>query len=144
MIKRIAYPTDFSSFSQHVRDYVIELAQSLNSAVYIVHAIEPLKYEEVDDDIKNFYKSIEADVDRKLEKEKNIFLKYKIEVYTSVIIGTPWRVIKTFSREKDIDLIVMGSHGLEAREGEISVGSTSHKVFFSTPCPILTVKEKGT
>lgn len=143
MIKRIAFPTDFSTFSHYVRDYVIELAQNLNSAVYIVHAIEPLKYEEADDDIKNFYKSIEDDVNRKIEKEKNIFLKYKIEVYSSVIIGSPWRVIKTFSKEKDIDLIIMGSHGLEAREGEISVGSTSHKVFFSTPCPILTVKQKG-
>ncbi len=142
MIKRIAYPTDFSAFSEYVRDYVIELALNLNSAVYILHGIEPLKYEEVDEDIKNFYKAIEDDVNRKIEKEKNIFLKYKIEVYTSVIIGTPWRVIKTFSREKDIDLIVMGSHGLESREGEIAVGSTSHKVFFSTPCPLLIVKEK--
>ena len=142
MIKRIAFPTDFSTFSGNVRDYVIELAQSLNSSVYIIHAIEPLKYEEVDDDIKNFYKTIEEDVNRKIEKEKNTFLKYKIEVYTSVIIGTPWRVIKTFSREKDIDLVIMGSHGIETREGELSVGSTSHKVFFSTPCPILIVKEK--
>ncbi|MGH7849556.1 MAG: universal stress protein, partial [Thermodesulfobacteriota bacterium] len=63
-----------------------------------------------------------------------------LSVYTDIVIGPRWRVINTYAGEKGIDLIIMGSHGLRAESGDVSVGTTSHKVMFSSPCPVLIVR----
>ena len=40
----------------------------------------------------------------------------------------------------DVGLIVMGSHGLKDNAGKMLVGTTSHKVIFTSPCPVLVVR----
>ena len=62
------------------------------------------------------------------------------DVNTKVVIGPRWRTINTFAREYETDLIIMGPHGIRNLEGEISVGTTSHKVMFPSPCPLLIVR----
>jgi nucleotide-binding universal stress UspA family protein len=140
MIKKIVFPTDFSKYSLKARDYVLELAKSLNSKVYIIHAIEPIQYEEDDEEIKQFYRNIELDVDNKIELEKNYFLEKDINAFTDTVIGTSWKVINTYAKEKKIDLIVMGSHGYKTEKDEIVIGTTSHKVVLTSPCPVLIVR----
>ena len=49
-------------------------------------------------------------------------------------------MINNYALEKGIDLIIMGSHGIRTESGEVSVGTTSHKVMFSSPCPVLIVR----
>ncbi len=140
MIKKIAFPTDFSKYSLKAREYVIELAKSLNSKVYIIHAIEPIQYEEDDEEIKQFYRNIELVVDDKIGREKNFFLEKDINAYTYTVIGSSWKVINTYAKENEIDLIVMGSHGLKTDNDEIVIGTTSHKVVLTSPCPVLIVR----
>jgi len=140
MIKKIVFPTDFSKYSIKAREYVIELAKTLNSKVYIVHAIEPIQYEEDDEEIKQFYRNIKLVVDKKIEKEKNYFLERDINAYTDTVIGSAWKAINTYAKEKEIDLIIMGSHGFKTEKDEIVIGTTSHKVVLTSPCPVLIVK----
>ncbi|NIP31002.1 MAG: universal stress protein [Candidatus Dadabacteria bacterium] len=144
LINRIVFPTDFSIYSANAREYVMELAKSLGSKVYIIHAIEPIKYEEDDEEIQEFYKKIELEIENKIENEKEYFIENDITVYTDTIIGPSWKVINTYAKEKDIDLIVMGSHGYKTERDEIVIGTTSHKVVLTSPCPVLIVRnEKG-
>ena len=140
MIKKILFPTDFSKYSLKARDFVLNLAHSLNSSVYILHAIEPFQYEEDDDEIKQFYRKIELDVEDKIEEERNYFLDADIDIHTASVVGTSWKVINTYAKEKDIDLIVMGSHGFKTDSDEIVIGTTSHKVVLTSPCPVLVVR----
>lgn len=139
-IKKILYPTDFSIISYKAREHAIYLAQQLDARVFILHAIEPLDYEEIDDEIKKFYKDLQLNIDEKILIESEKFIEAGIEVNTKVVIGPRWRTINTFAREYQTDLIIMGSHGIRTLEGEISVGTTSHKVMFSSPCPLLIVR----
>lgn len=139
-IEKILFPTDFAPRSKNAREHALYLAQALGASVYLLHAIEPLKYDEVDDEIKEFYKTLEAQMGEKMAAEKGIFDKSGLSVYTDIVIGPRWRVINTYAQEKGIDLIIMGSHGLRAESGEVSVGTTSHKVMFSSPCPVLIVR----
>lgn len=140
MIKKIVFPTDFSKYSLKAREYVVELAKSLNSKVYILHAIEPIQYEEDDEEIKQFYINIEIEVDKKIEQEKNFFIERDIDAYTDTVVGSSWKVINTYAKEKEIDLIVMGSHGFKSENDEIVIGTTSHKVVLTSPCPVLIVR----
>jgi nucleotide-binding universal stress UspA family protein len=139
-IRRILFPTDFSLYSENAREYALYLGEKLHANVYILHAIEPLDYPEIDAEIKQFYKGLEAQMEKKLEEEKKIFEKKGFRVETNIVLGPRWRVINTFAKEKNIDLIIMGSHGLKTETGQLLVGTTSHKVTFSSPCPVLIVR----
>lgn len=139
-IERILFPTDFSEYSENARDYTIYLGQKLDAVIYILHAIEPLEYPELDEEVKIFFDEVELQMEKKIDKEKEYFLRTGLKVETDTVIGPRWRVINTFAKEKDIDLIIMGSHGLKTKKDEIALGTTSHKVIFTAPCPVLIVR----
>ena len=139
-IKRILFPTDFSLYSEKAREYTLQFGEKLNAGIYILHAIEPLDYPEIDEEIKKFYRELEVQMEKKLEEEKRFFEKKGLRAETNIVIGPRWRVINTFAKEKNIDLIIMGSHGLKTETGQIAIGTTSHKVIFSSPCPVLVVR----
>ncbi|MER3447479.1 MAG: hypothetical protein C4291_11870 [Candidatus Dadabacteria bacterium] len=139
-IRKILFPTDFSLYSKKAREYTLYLGERLNASIYILHAIEPLDYPDVDEEIKRFYKGLEAQMEDKLKEEKKIFEKKGLRTETNIVIGSRWRVINTFAKEKNIDLIIMGSHGLKTETGQVVIGTTSHKVIFSSPCPVLLVR----
>lgn len=139
-IEKILFPTDFSLKSLKAREYAIYLAGMLDATVFILHAIEPFEYDELDDEIKGFYKDLEIQLKEKMEKEKDVFTSSGIGVHDDIVIGPRWRVVNTYASEHAIDLIVMGSHGVKTETGELSVGTTSHKVMFTSPCPVLLVR----
>lgn len=139
-IERILYPTDFSKKSETAREHAIYLAKSLNSFVYLLHAIEPLDYDEMDQEIVDFYKGLENQLRNKMEAEKKLFESAGVNTREEIIIGPRWKVINNYCKENEVDLIVMGTHGVRTDSGEISVGTTSHKVMFSSPCPVLIVR----
>lgn len=139
-IERILFPTDFSIYSEKAREYALYLGEKLGASIYILHVIEPLDYPDIDEEIKEFYRELEMQMERKIEDEKRIFEQRGFHVQASIVIGPRWRVINTFAKEKSIDLIVMGSHGLKTETGQIAIGTTSHKVIFSSPCPVLVVR----
>jgi nucleotide-binding universal stress UspA family protein len=56
-----------------------------------------------------------------------------------VITGDPASVILDFSKENNVQLIVMGSRGLGTFK-EMMLGSVSHRVSQVSECPVLIVK----
>ena len=137
---KILYPTDFSEKTQSARQTVADLAGNMDSKVFILHAIEPLRYEEFDEEIESFYKDLQIKLKEKMDKESEFFDSMSLSNHSSFIIGPRWKVINTYAKEMGIDLIVMGSHGLKDNTGKMLVGTTSHKVMFTSPCPVLVVR----
>jgi universal stress protein A len=89
------------------------------------------------------------EIKEKMEKEAHEQLKSlmsevksRTEVEAEVREGKAFVEIIKLAREKDIDLVVMGSHG---RTGlpHLLIGSVAEKVTRKTPCPVLIVKDKG-
>ena len=60
------------------------------------------------------------------------------QVSAFIKAGPPARTIVAFAREKECDLIVLGSRGLGATEGYL-LGSVSHKVTGLADCPVMVV-----
>ena len=52
--------------------------------------------------------------------------------------GPPARTIVAWAKDKEVDLIVLGSRGLGSVEGYL-LGSVSHKVTGLAKCPVLVV-----
>ena len=57
-------------------------------------------------------------------------------------MGSPFVEITTYAKEKDVDLIVLGTHGRSAI-AHILLGSVAEKVVRKSPCPVLTVHPHG-
>lgn len=142
-IESILFPTDFSQKSIAARKHALYLAQALGSTVHVLHAIEPLEYETLDEEIREFYGNLEKLLGEKMADEKKVFEQKGLKVETEIIIGQRWRVINNYASEKETDMIVMGSHGFKTESGEVSVGTTSHKVMFTAPCPVLIVRHES-
>ena len=142
-IERILFPTDFAAKTINAREYALYMAELLKEEVYLLQAIETLDYDELDDEIKNFYKTLENQLQEKMEDEKGIFTKRGLKVHSEILIGQRWKTIDTYAKQKNIGLIVMGSHGILTESGQPSVGTTSHKVMLTSPCPVLMVRHEG-
>nr|WP_106782335.1 universal stress protein [Lysinibacillus timonensis] len=68
-----------------------------------------------------------------LLRESNVFYKVKI------LHGTPGPEIVKYANEQKVDLVIIGSRGLN-RLQEMVLGSVSHKVMKRVNCPALIVK----
>ena len=141
-VKLILFPTDFSTLSRRAREWVLVLAETFRARVVVLHSIEPLQVpdSEVDEEIRAFYEEIRKEVEAKMEAERSVFREKGIEVESRVELGVRWAVINTLAEELDVDLIVIGSHGLRTESGRPSIGTTSHKVALSSPRPVLVVR----
>ena len=58
-----------------------------------------------------------------------------------VVMGRPFAEIISYSRQQNIDLIVMGTHGRGAI-AHVLLGSTTEKVVRKAACAVLTVRGK--
>ncbi len=54
----------------------------------------------------------------------------------------PERMILELARDKEVDLIVMGTHGFSGL-AHVARGSIAERVVRQAPCPVLTVKEEA-
>ncbi len=64
-----------------------------------------------------------------------------LEAEYQILVGNTAEEITKLARDRDVDLIVLGSRGLGAVRG-VLLGSVSHAVVTHAACPVLVVKER--
>lgn len=145
-IKRILFPTDFSEFAKPAQDYASALAEQYHAELHVLYVLqdialvmpEPgmmmsmpaLNLDEVQESAERALASI---IDPQWPQEK---------VVRATRRGAPYVEIVRYAADKQIDLIVMGTHG---RSGlpHVLLGSVAEKVVRKAPCPVLTVRPTG-
>ncbi len=60
---------------------------------------------------------------------------------TEVAEGPPAMVIERLAKEREVDLIAMGTHGRSGLR-ELMLGSVAKRVVQRAPCPVLTVRRR--
>jgi len=61
-------------------------------------------------------------------------------VETAIEHGSPYRGIRSYVEERDIDLVVMGTHGRSGIERYL-LGSVTEKTVRTSPAPVMTVRQ---
>jgi len=89
-------------------------------------------------------RAYEIEVEREMAKNYSTFLKSHREYDISVTAGIPWEEISRYSRDKNIDLIVLGPHHKNADEnglnkGKSKIGSTAEGVIQREKYPVMIV-----
>ena len=143
-LKKILCPIDHSDCSKEALKYAVSFAMKDEAKLYLLHII----------DIRSFNESLDAMSIQIPDEETLEQLRIKLldcipeeiredmNVEAIVVQGVPFAEIISTAREKEIDMIVIGSHG---RTGisHMMLGSVSEKVVRKAPCPVLTVRQPG-
>ena len=141
MYKKILVPLDGSELSESVLDHVITIATSCRvPEVVLLRVREPL-----DDMVKvALDPEIARELDQSYHDEFANYLKgiattlkkKKINTKVEVLAGNPAKEILEYSRQNNVDLIIMSTHG---RSGVSSIvfGSVANKIIRQTEIPVL-------
>jgi nucleotide-binding universal stress UspA family protein len=138
-IKRILFPTDFSSFAEHALGYAIAMAQEFDAVLYMLYVEEILPY--VPGDPERKFPDPETVAQRAQEAMTSAVgseAASKTDIKRFVARGIPADEIVEFAKSNEIDLIVMATHGRTGLKHAL-LGSTTEKVVRKAPCPVLSI-----
>lgn len=76
---------------------------------------------------------------RKIAPVEQALQEANISYQTTILKGYPGPEIVRYANEQQVDLVVIGSRGLNSLQ-EMVLGSVSHKVMKRVQCPALIVK----
>jgi universal stress protein A len=139
--KHVVAAIDFSRSADQVLIKARDIAQRNNARLSLLHVVEympPIDYES-EPLISNWGVDEEDMLEQAEQSLQKISGQHKLEnADQSVLLGTPKHEISQFVKDKQCDLVVLGSHG---RHGiNLLLGSTANAVLHAMPCDILAVK----
>ncbi|WP_016988555.1 universal stress protein [Flavobacterium sp. ACAM 123] len=145
-MKRILVPTDFSAHAENALRIAAQIAKKSHSEIILLHMLEiPNQM----NDAITLAPGI-PEVMLFIKKSKETLQKLKDQDYLKGIQVTEYVEfekafdgILSFSSKNEIDLIVIGSHGISGLE-EVLVGSNTEKVVRLSEIPVLVIKKDTT
>jgi nucleotide-binding universal stress UspA family protein len=123
-IRKILYPTDFSSYSNQAYFHAVGLAETYGANLTIAYVMPAGSKEG-----KYWREQLEQ------VRPGNP----KIAVSHVLLEGDPASEIARYSADAHIDVIVIGTHGRTGEE-RLRLGSVAEKVMREAPCSVLVVK----
>jgi nucleotide-binding universal stress UspA family protein len=141
-VQHILVPTDFSEYANQALDYAMELAQKLQARLTLLHIIDttPLGMVEGASMLPpSYWQELETGIEQSMEESLKRLDDEGLQGETVIVHGVPFQAILDTAKDKDADLIVMGTHG---RTGLIHalMGSVAEKVVRLAPCPVLVTR----
>lgn len=136
----ILVPVDFSPFSKAAIERALVLAQASHGRIRLLHALAlPLSSLQYNSS-GPVWAELRASEASKLEDLRKSFEDRGLSVSVSFEEGDPAHVIHAAARSPDVELIVMGSHGLRGIDRAL-VGSVADRTLRGSPVPVLIVRE---
>lgn len=141
-IKKVLFPTDFSVPAQRALPHALEMSRKYQAELSILHISTPY----AEDPTRFEYQQLEEGRYREYVEQSLGKLSSGIETGQPVLTHVGRDIsaaqgILSYVREKEIDLVVMGTHGHSALV-EFFLGSVAERVVRHCPCPVLTVAEE--
>ena len=152
MYDKILIPTDGSQTAEVAIEHAIDHAERYDAELHALYVVDidavniALGTEQVDR-IKEgkFHEMTEVKekAERALEVVNRKASGRGIDVTEEIRAGQPFRVIRDYVDDNDIDLVVIGSHGRGGFKRRV-MGSVTERVLRSTALPVLVVDAKAT
>ncbi|WP_022852315.1 universal stress protein [Thermodesulfatator atlanticus] len=139
-IQKILFPFDGSEEAAIAFDPAIYLAKKENAEViclYVIH-LPSLWAAPIDVEREDLIATLRIDAEKALEKAVKKFEEAGINISKVVREGSPSTEIAKLAAEKDVDLIVMASHGAHSTKSYL--GSVARGVLDRTNKTVLIVK----
>ena len=136
---KILLALDLSAECDQLIEKAREIASANSAELYLLHVIEPLSFAyggDVPMDLTTIQEQLDEHAHSRLNKyaEK---MDYPVKEQM-VITGHTETEIHRLAKEKEIDLVIVGSHG---RHGlALLLGSTANSVLHGASCDVLAVR----
>ena len=135
----ILVPTDFCKCSDRALEYALSLARRYDSRVYLTHVFTLDSYPMMSPQIAEgsfgkWYCAAEEEFSKLNESGRLIGIKHE-EIIKQ---GGLWPEIESLIDKYEIDLVVVGTHGVGAVK-KLVLGSRAEQIFRQARVPVLTV-----
>jgi len=140
-MKTILVPTDFSSTAETAFNYALSLAKNLNNKLILFHAyqvpapIAELPFAVLNDERRLLKEESERKLkalSKKIQETGNVLHECVLEE------GVASEMILKYAKEKNVDLIIMGTTGQSGLSGVV-FGSVSLKIMEKANCPVISI-----
>ncbi len=144
-MKKILVPIDFSEYSEYALQAAATIAKKQNAEIIVLHMLglsEAVLTKNEGQEVAEamyYMKLAEKRFATFLDKD---YLK-GIKVTETVQNYKIFSEINEVAHENDVDLVVMGSHGVSGLREEVFIGSNTEKVVRTSDIPVLVIKNPG-
>ena len=139
MIKKILVAVDGSEHSMHAARYAAELAMQMDAEIILIHCHKPFPAILGEPYFQHAIDKINEEARKLLEPYVTLLKESNVTYADRVLDGSPAENITNAAVVEKVDLIVMGSRGLNDLEG-LLLGSVTHRVLKTSPCPVLVIR----
>jgi nucleotide-binding universal stress UspA family protein len=142
-IQHILVPMDFSAYAEQALDYAIGLADKLQARLTLLHVVHimPLGVAGGEATLPYSYiVDLEEEVQEEMEQYRQRVQDAGLAVDLAIVHGIPFQHIIEVAQDKDVNLIVIGTHGRTGLQ-HMLLGSVAEKVVRLAPCPVLVARK---
>lgn len=137
----ILIPIDGSAFSKRAMEKGKEIAKVYGSKITLVNVVSSMTPNLTAEEAVEFLKMMKEQSQEILRQSKEYFEAMDNEIKLVSLEGDIASTIGEYADANEIDLVIMGSQGLNAgRIRGIFIGSITNKVIHTTNKPILVIK----
>jgi nucleotide-binding universal stress UspA family protein len=144
-LRKVLLPTDFSSCANYALSYAASIARATGATIICVHVVEPIVpavgYTGLAEPMPmaDISEQLEDSAERQLPQLAECEEFNGLDVEEVIVHGDAAAEIVRVAGEREVDLIVVSSHGRTGL-GRILFGSTAEAVVRHASCPVLVVK----
>jgi len=136
-LKNILFATDFSQAADAAAPIAIQIARRYGAKVYGVHVN---RFDDYTAAAPNAWAAIAEAAEKETQEDAGHLNEQLQGIEHEVVIGEGniWEVVSNLIKEKEIDLVVLGTRGRTGL-GKTILGSVAEQILRQSPCPVLTV-----
>lgn len=144
-LSRVLLPTDFSGCANYALPYAASIARATGARIICVHVVEPIVSAmgytglAAPMPIADISEQLEESAGHELPQLTDCAEFNGLDVEEVIVHGDAAAEIVRVASEREVDLIVVSSHGRTGL-GRIIFGSTAEAVVRHASCPVLVVK----
>lgn len=138
--QHILVPIDFSHDSEHAVDCAVGLAQQFQARLTLLHSV--YVPEAADVNLAAYLEKIESEAAEQMAAWQKRVEHAGVTADSLMVRGAPSHKITETARDKQADLIVMGTHGRTGLR-HMLIGSVAERVVRLAPCPVMVVPREA-
>jgi universal stress protein A len=139
-LQSICVPVDFSDTSAAALTYAKALCDAFGAKLHLLHVLVNWVPDGDFPVSPQLYVDLEQSARKQLEAQISPEERVKYQAHLELVNGMSEFVeIIRYARDKNIDLLVLGTHGRGAI-AHMLMGSVAEKIVRKAPCPVLTVR----
>ncbi|WP_179368091.1 universal stress protein [Candidatus Nitrosotenuis sp. DW1] len=151
MYKKILVPYDGSKQSDKALKHACDLAKHSGAHVFLLNVVPDIllpplaatnlrgEGKSSKDLLKELYFNLKSNAKTMLESKKKNYEEKNVTISIFVTMGNTTAKIIEYIKEKNVDLVVLGTTGMSGFSKIKALGSVARNVSEKSPCPVLLV-----